>query len=284
MTTITQTVTPLDTPPSRLDPTNFRQRADTYHGELPPMVTQLNTLAGQINTVAGEAANNATTATTQAGAANNSANAAATSASSALNAPGTTATSTTSIAVGTGAKTITVQTALAFAVGQGVVIADSANPATNWMWGQVTAYNSINGSLTVQVTDIAGSGTIAAWTVSLSASPRGASNYQLFYDSGATNALNIANGVHQRWAPNTGAQTLTVTGWPPAGTLGEFLIEGVNLGAATITWPTINWIKPDGSTTTTFTSNGITLQASGTDWVFLWSRDGGATIYGRVLR
>ena len=104
-----------------------------------------------------------------------------------------------------------------------------------------------------------------------------------YYDSGTTNALNYENGHHQRWAP-TGSPTLSITNWPPSGSLGELLIEGVNLGAATITWPTINWIKSDGSTTTTFASNGVTLQSSGTDWILLWTRDAGTTIYGKIVR
>ena len=106
----------------------------------------------------------------------------------------------------------------------------------------------------------------------------------VYFNSGTTNALDYVNGSHQRWAPNTGSQTLTISNWPPSGNLGELLIEGVNLGAATITWPTINWIKSDGTTTTTFSSNGVTLQSSGTDWVLLWTRDAGTTIYGKVVR
>lgn len=105
-----------------------------------------------------------------------------------------------------------------------------------------------------------------------------------YYNSGTTNALDYVNGSHQRWTPATGAQTLSIANWPPTGNLGELLIEGVNLGAATITWPTINWIKSDGTTTTTFSSNGVTLQTSGTDWVLLWTRDAGTTIYGKVVR
>jgi hypothetical protein len=106
----------------------------------------------------------------------------------------------------------------------------------------------------------------------------------VFFDSAATNALDYVNGSCQRWAPNSGAQTLSIANWPPTGNLGELLIQGVNLGAATITWPTINWIKNDGTTTTTFSSNGVTLQSSGTDWILLWTRDGGTTIYGKVVR
>lgn len=107
---------------------------------------------------------------------------------------------------------------------------------------------------------------------------------QVYYDSTTTNALDYVNGSMQRWAPNTGAQTLSITNWPPTGNLGELFIQGVNLGAATITWPTINWVKSDGTMTTTFSSNGVTLQSSGTDFVYLWTRDAGTTIYGKVVR
>jgi hypothetical protein len=106
----------------------------------------------------------------------------------------------------------------------------------------------------------------------------------VYFNSGTTNALDYTNGQHQRWAPNTGAQTLSIANWPPGGNLGELLIEGVNLGAATITWPTINWVKSDGTFTTTFSANGVTLQTSGIDFVVLWTRDAGATIYGKVIR
>jgi hypothetical protein len=104
-----------------------------------------------------------------------------------------------------------------------------------------------------------------------------------YYDSTTTSALDYTNGSVQRWAP-TGTVTLTVTNWPPSGNLGELFIEGVNLGAATITWPSINWITSTGATTTTFALNGVTLQTSGTDWVLLWTRNAGTTIYGKVVR
>jgi hypothetical protein len=108
-----------------------------------------------------------------------------------------------------------------------------------------------------------------------------------FKDAVAANTLDYRDGSAQRWAPATGTQTLAITNWPAAGTLGEFLIEGVNLGAATITGPTVKWLKSDGTftTSTSFNSNhGALLQAAGTDFILLWTRDGGATIYGKVLR
>jgi hypothetical protein len=108
----------------------------------------------------------------------------------------------------------------------------------------------------------------------------------VYYDSTTTAALNFTNGSQQRWAPTASSSpTLTISNWPPSGKLGELLIEGVNLGAAgTITWPTINWITSTGATTTTFSSNGVTLQTSGTDWCLLWTRDAGTTIYGKFVR
>jgi hypothetical protein len=107
-----------------------------------------------------------------------------------------------------------------------------------------------------------------------------------YFSSGTTASLNYTNGSQQRWTPTSASSpTLSITNWPPSGNLGELLIEGVNLGAAgTITWPTINWITSTGATTTTFSSNGVTLQTSGTDWCLLWTRDAGTTIYGKFVR
>lgn len=109
-----------------------------------------------------------------------------------------------------------------------------------------------------------------------------------FYDNGASNALNYANGRAQRWAPATGAQTLTIGNWAAAGTMSELTLEGVNLGAATITWPTIYWQLPAGGFTTSFatylSTTGYSLQSSGVDFLSLWSRDGGTTVYGKLSR
>jgi hypothetical protein len=91
---------------------------------------------------------------------------AATSAASAINAPGTSATSTTSLTISAGSATFDIQTGKAFAVGQFVIIANAASPA-NYMIGQIAAHDSGTGSMTVNVDSIGGSGTYAAWIVSL---------------------------------------------------------------------------------------------------------------------
>lgn len=79
-----------------------------------------------------------------------------------------TASSATSMTIGTGSKSLTIETGKGFAVGQVLMLASTASP-TNYMTGQVTSYNSGTGALEVNVTSAAGSGTIAAWTVSVTA-------------------------------------------------------------------------------------------------------------------
>jgi len=134
-------------PPTRSDATNFNARADAFLSALPTFATEANSLASEVNGYASNAAASAATAT---------------------NAPGTSATSTTSLAIGTGTKALTVQTGKAFVVGQWVTVTSTATPA-NWMHGQITAYTSGTGALTVNVTAVGGSGTYAAWTIGLSA-------------------------------------------------------------------------------------------------------------------
>lgn len=100
--------------------------------------------------------------------------------------------------------------------------------------------------------------------------------------------LDYRNGSHQRWAPTPGAQTLSIQNWSPAGQHASILIEGVNLGAATTTLASpVTWIKPDGShvaNTSLNTNHGAALRTSGIDFVLLWTRDGGITIFGKIVR
>jgi hypothetical protein len=132
-------ITPLPDPPSRADPSSFSERADEFLAALPLFTTQTNDLAEQMLAAA----------------------------VTAINAPGTVSTSTTSLAIGNGSKTLTVQTGKQFAIGQYVMIARTAAPS-NYLHGQVTAYDTGTGALTVSVTSTAGAGTYTGWTVSLS--------------------------------------------------------------------------------------------------------------------
>ena len=109
----------------------------------------------------------------------------------------------------------------------------------------------------------------------------------VFLDKGnsgvATQTLDYTAAGHQK-VTATGNFTIALSNFPPTGNLGEILLELTNGGAFTLTWPTVNWVKTDGSFTTTFASNGVALQASGTDFCLIWSRDGGTTYYGKFMR
>ncbi len=79
-------------------------------------------------------------------------------------------TSTTSLTIGTGSiGPLTLAQDIPFAAGDFVLITDTVAPTTNWMTGQITGRT--NNDITIDVTRTAGSGTLAAWTVQLSAPP-----------------------------------------------------------------------------------------------------------------
>lgn len=122
-------VTALPTAPARTDPTTFSARGDAFLAALATFVTQLNVVAAAFNLTA------------------------------------TSSTSTTSLTIGTGAQSLTVDLAKSYLAGMSVKI---AHDSTNWMHGEVTSYNSGTGALVVNVTNILGSGTETAWTITLS--------------------------------------------------------------------------------------------------------------------
>jgi len=91
----------------------------------------------------------------------------------AMNLGAVTANSATTLTIGTGSKSLTVDIEKSYVAGMSVKIASTANGA-NWMLGDVTAYNSVSGALVVNVSVINGSGAgLSAWTISQSA-PGGA--------------------------------------------------------------------------------------------------------------
>lgn len=109
-------------------------------------------------------------------------------------------------------------------------------------------------------------------------------------NSGTTaQTLDYTAGSHQKLTV-TGAFTMNApSNWPPTGNLGELLLELANGGSQTITWPTINWIQQSGVVTTSMStylagnSGRTALQTSGTDFILLWSRDAGTTVYGKLV-
>lgn len=179
----------LPTAPSRNDaPDTFVSRADAHVAALTPWTTAANNFATYFDTTyiasvdairddataqaatattqAGIATTQAGIATTQAGIATTKAADAAASAASAVLTPGTQATSSTSMVIGAGSKSFTLQqTGKNFVVGQWVSVTSTASPSTDWMTGAITSFNSGTGNITVNVSFSSGSGTIALWTI-----------------------------------------------------------------------------------------------------------------------
>jgi len=315
---MTTTVPTLPTTPSRSRPSTFASEGDAFLGALDPWGAAVQTVgeeayasavaaaasADTATTQAGNAASSASTATTQAGNAASSASTATTQAGIATTQAGNASSSASTATTQAGIATTKAGEANASAIAAAASVASIAGGPVASVNGRTGVVIGVQDSLvsgttikTVNSTSLLGSGDVAVAGLAgntftgaqvLSDQPVSRAMFKdtgfAYYDSTTTNALDYVNGSCQRWAPNTGAQTLTISNWPPTGNLGELLIQGINLGAATITWPTINWVKSDGTTTTTFSANGVTLQASGTDWVYLWTRDAGTTIYGKVVR
>lgn len=71
---------------------------------------------------------------------------------------------TSSLTVALGSVTFTVQPAKAYGIGTTVMI---YNAPTKWMTGNVTAYDPVSGSLTVNVIGVAGTGSASDWYISL---------------------------------------------------------------------------------------------------------------------
>jgi len=159
-------ITALPTPPSRNNaPDVFVANADAHVAALTPWTTQVNALGVWMNDTAVAVVADATTASNAASTATGAANTATTAAATAINAPGTTATSTTSLSITIASKNFTIQTGKTIVPGMFMI---AYNSSSNWMFGQVTAYNSGTGSLDLNVTKISGSGTYASWQLSLS--------------------------------------------------------------------------------------------------------------------
>jgi hypothetical protein len=130
--------------------------------------TTTQTAAVAAATDASAANLSALNAATSASAAAASQTAAQTAAATAISAPGTQATSTTPLTFATGLQNLTIQAGKVMVIGMSVKIADSTNGA-RWMHGDITAYNSSTGQLTVNIDTARGTGTASAWTISLSA-------------------------------------------------------------------------------------------------------------------
>lgn len=177
-------------------------------------------------------------------------------------------TSTTSLTIDLLDKSLTTQTGRAFYAGQSLVIASTASP-TNRMMGVCLSYDTATGALVMDSTSFEGSGTFAAWTISLSPS------------SGATLGANTFSGV-QNMAVGASIASAATINLDTA--TGNFLHI---TGTTTITAVTLakgpRWVIFDGILTLTHhaTNNnlpgGADLKTAAGDRALYWSD--GTTVY-----
>ena len=147
-------------------------------------------------------------------------------------------TSTSSVLIGVGSKTFTVAAAgLQYTAGVWVTIVDQAN-SSNWMYGQVTSY--VLTTLIVNVTSIGGSGTKAAWDITLAGI------------QGATGATGTAGTTAVAAATGT-VDAITATFVPAIANTDMQTCIVVCAGSNTITNPTF---APNGATPRTITMKG----------------------------
>lgn len=186
-------------------------------------------------TQAGISTAQAVAAAASAAAAGVSAAAAAASAASAANAPGTSATSTTSLTIGSGVKSLTIQTGKLFSLGQTVIIARTSDPATQ-MSGTITAFNSGTGALdvTIPTNSFAGSGTYTDWTISLSGlrGATGSPGATLVRTVLSTNATLQAAGISKYFICTT---TLILSANTPANLGNGWFVYVKNGGTGNVT-------------------------------------------------
>lgn len=139
----------------------------------------------------------------------------------------TNTTSATSLAIGTGSKSLTVETDKALVPGMWVLLAYRADPAKN-MTGQVTSYNAGTGALVINVTAINGAGTFADWAGSVTGAP--SSNVPRVLKTSATTLTAADRGAI---IDCTGSWTLA---FDAAATLGAgWSCHVRNVGTGTIT-------------------------------------------------
>jgi hypothetical protein len=105
--------------------------------------------------------------------------------------------------------------------------------------------------------------------------------------TGTTHNFDYAAGQWQSITfSDTSSHTITVSNWPAGGNAAFLMIEMDNAGALpSITFPIgTKWVTSSGALSLNFVDAGVTLQTSGKDFLTLMTRDGGSTIYGKVLR
>lgn len=240
MTTITQTISPLSTPPSTNDPATFDTRADTFLGELPDLATEINTWAGQANTVAGEVNQNRIDA-----------QAASTAAISATNAAAWVSGQTYQA----GATVYSPINALSYRAN--TTTSGTTDPSASADWTVISGNVSTTGTQTLSNKTLQGGVINDGYTEEVYSIP-----------SSTTPALSPTNGSIQTWTL-TGNSTPTAGTWASGQSMTLMVDDGtdytIDWSSVAVTWKTDSGVAP-------------TLNTSGYTAIALWKVS--TTIYG----
>jgi hypothetical protein len=155
----------------------------------------------------------------------------------------TNSTSTTSLAISTGSKSVTlVESGKAYTVGQWVIIASTANPANN-MKGQVTAFSGT--SLVVNVTSVSGSGTISAWSISVTGGADITSTTSVLKGDNSGNAVAATAGTDYAGigTPNVFTLDQTINGVRVGSGPGSPIAKNAVLGAGGAAQANVNGVE-----------------------------------------
>lgn len=139
--------------------------------------------------------------------------------------------STTNLAIGAGLKVFTPAVLRGVNVGGYI---QAINDAGDWMWGQISAIDNVGGTLTLNVTQIAGAGAHASWKLQPTgpqAPPNGSGwNYTGIVTG---TAYQLANGEHVT-ADCRGAAAVSIKGPAAPGGGTKFKITKIGSGVLTI--------------------------------------------------
>ncbi|GGY68102.1 glycine-rich domain-containing protein [Pseudoduganella albidiflava] len=144
---------------------------------LMPMLVDVMTVVYNIDTVAANAATSASMAASAAA--------------------GWTATSTTSLAVGTGTKALTLQAGKQFTPGTFVLLMRTSAVDTIYMMCRVTSYNKVTGATVLESSFALGAGTYTDWTVTLSG--KQGADVTVPTQTGQAGKMLETNGVSTSW-------------------------------------------------------------------------------------
>lgn len=189
-------IDPAPPAPNRLQPSDFATRAANF-------VAWMESLTPAINDLANETEVNAQIAADAAANPN---------------------TSTTSLTIGTGNKSLVTDTGIPFYIGQ-VIRIIYADDGTQFMQGDITAYDSGTGDLTVNVDSTGGSGTFSDWVI--------ASTFGLgqLRQDGASNLdqlrWNNANGEWEPFKPDPSPRWIKEIEIDLSGKGGSFIVNNL---------------------------------------------------------